>query len=342
MPEPSQPSRSNGAPAHDSGKDLDNLTAFLVADLQYFGQSLLENERIGEGRFRFLSALITAVSAGLVALYTANAGMKDEPKELIVTGALIGLILFGFLTYVRMLHRDRVSEGYKKDLDYIRCLLRTKLPLQKYDVLPHEPATMRGFKKLKAGYAQTVGVVFSFLAAVLLFYCLHLFLSVGVWISSGTSAVVLVCLSYITIAIANHNKEVAKEDARGGQLLMSSPSEYFRAGAGAVIIKERYLVLAFRRSSTDDDVWQCPQGGLNAGEDPLEAAYREVSEETGIRKRDLKHLGSYPEPLAYELPPHDWSEKTGRGQVHHWYFFEFRGSYNAVDVSSGGEFRAYK
>jgi len=122
---------------------------------------------------------------------------------------------------------------------------------------------------------------------------------------------------------------------------MSSPSEYFRAGAGAVIVKDRDLVLAFKRTDTDDDVWQCPQGGLRVGEEPLEAAYREISEETQIRQKDLKFLGSYPEPLAYELPPGDWSEKTGRGQVHHWFFFEFCGSDNAINVSSGGEFRAW-
>ena len=123
---------------------------------------------------------------------------------------------------------------------------------------------------------------------------------------------------------------------------MSAPTEYFRAGAGAVILKDRTLVLAFKRTDTDADVWQCPQGGLNASEEPLEAAYREVTEETGIRKRDLKHLGSYPEPLAYELPPCDWSEKTGRGQVHHWFFFEFLGNDNAINVNSGGEFRAWQ
>jgi putative (di)nucleoside polyphosphate hydrolase len=123
---------------------------------------------------------------------------------------------------------------------------------------------------------------------------------------------------------------------------MSLPAEYFRAGAGAVIVKNRDLVLAFKRTDTDDDAWQCPQGGLNAGEEPLETAYREIAEETGIRRTELKLLGSYPEPLAYELPPDNWSKKSGRGQVHRWYFFEFRGSDNAVNVDSSGEFRAWQ
>jgi len=213
MSESGQQSKPNGANADDPRKDLDNLTTFLVADLQYFGQALRENERLGEDRFRFFSTLLTAVGAGLVALYTANAGMKDESIELIVTGALIGLILFGLLTYVRMLHRDRVSEEYKKDLDYIRCQLRTKLPLQKYDV-PRPATTMGIFGILKAGYAQTVGIVFSFLVAVLLFFCLHLFIKFGVLISLGTAAWAFVYLSISTIAIAYCNKEVAKKDAR--------------------------------------------------------------------------------------------------------------------------------
>jgi hypothetical protein len=210
MPEQSQDPGSNGAAAENSGEDLDNLTTFLVADLKYFGQAHLENERTGEGRFRFFSTLITAVGAGLVALYTAKDAINEEPAEPIVTGALLGLVLFGLLTYVRMLHRDRVSEGYKQDLDHIRCQLRTKLSLLNYEEKPHRPTTMRELEILKAGYAQTVGVMFSFLAAVLLFYCLHQLMSVGAWISLGPVAVVFACLAIITIVMAYFNKEVAK------------------------------------------------------------------------------------------------------------------------------------
>ena len=43
-----------------------------------------------------------------------------------------------------------------------------------------------------------------------------------------------------------------------------------------------------------------------------------------------------------ELPRKYRSEKTGRGQVHCWFFFEFRGSDNAINVNYGGEFREWQ
>ena len=52
---------------------------------------------------------------------------------------------------------------------------------------------------------------------------------------------------------------------------MSMPEEYFRAGAGAVVINDRGLVLALERADIPG-AWQLPQGGLDAGEEPLDAA----------------------------------------------------------------------
>jgi putative (di)nucleoside polyphosphate hydrolase len=84
------------------------------------------------------------------------------------------------------------------------------------------------------------------------------------------------------------------------------------------------------------------QGGLEASEEPLRAALREIAEETGIAETDLELLEAYPEPLVYELPASARSEKTGRGQVQYWFLFRFRGSDNTIDIKSGGEFHAWK
>lgn len=122
---------------------------------------------------------------------------------------------------------------------------------------------------------------------------------------------------------------------------MRSPSQYFRAGAGSVIINDKGLVLAMERADLPG-AWQLPQGGIEADEEPLQTALREIFEETGIPENDLEFLDSYPEPLVYELPAIAWSEKTGRGQVQYWFLFRFTGSDDAIDVKSGGEFRAWK
>jgi len=98
-------------------------------------------------------------------------------------------------------------------------------------------------------------------------------------------------------------------------------------------------VLAFERSDMPNQ-WQMPQGGLKKHEEPLEAAYREIEEETGLRSSQLKLVGSCPEPLAYELPTHAMNRKTGRGQVQYWFLFKLRKSNFELDPSQSREFRA--
>jgi putative (di)nucleoside polyphosphate hydrolase len=122
---------------------------------------------------------------------------------------------------------------------------------------------------------------------------------------------------------------------------MKKPAEYFRAGAGAVIIDGKGMVLALERTAIRG-AWQLPQGGLKKGEEPLDAAYREIEEETGIVKGDLELLATAPEPLVYELPPGGRSDKTGRGQVQYWFLFRFHGSDGSINVERGGEFRAWR
>ena len=84
-------------------------------------------------------------------------------------------------------------------------------------------------------------------------------------------------------------------------------------------------VLAIERADIAG-AWQLPQGGLEADEEPLRGAIREVAEETGIHEDDLKFLKACPELLVYELPPDARSKKTGRGQVLYWFLFRFRGN----------------
>jgi putative (di)nucleoside polyphosphate hydrolase len=122
---------------------------------------------------------------------------------------------------------------------------------------------------------------------------------------------------------------------------MKRPAEYFRAGVGAVIIDGRGLVLALERAGIAG-AWQFPQGGLKSGEEPLDAAYREIAEETGIAGGGLELLESAPEPLAYELPLQARSVKTGRGQVQYWFLFRLHGDENAINVVRGGEFRDWQ
>ena len=99
-------------------------------------------------------------------------------------------------------------------------------------------------------------------------------------------------------------------------------------------------VLAIERADIAG-AWQLPQGGLEAGEEPLRGAIREVAEETGIRERDLKYLKACSELLVYELPPDARSKKTGRGQVLYWFLFRLRGN-SKQKASRNSETRGWR
>ena len=120
---------------------------------------------------------------------------------------------------------------------------------------------------------------------------------------------------------------------------MKRPAKYFRAGVGAVIADKDGRVLALERSDYRG-AWQLPQGGIEKKELPLEAAYREIEEETGLKAGAVKLVGQYPELLAYELPPKAQSKKTGMGQVQYWYFFMVKKTPGTKPRPPKGEFRA--
>ena len=80
-----------------------------------------------------------------------------------------------------------------------------------------------------------------------------------------------------------------------------------RPSAGGIIInKEGEIVLVEQHGNS----WSFPKGGIEAGESELDAAVREIYEETGLKNVDLvENLGSYE---RYSLGP------DGVGEVSEW------------------------
>lgn len=103
-----------------------------------------------------------------------------------------------------------------------------------------------------------------------------------------------------------------------------SGNVYFRAGVGLLVRNEIGHVLALERTDVPG-AWQAPQGGLGAGERPIEAAERELYEETGVRWDAVALVDEYPGWLAYELPAGARSAKTGMGQVQKWFLLDAGG-----------------
>jgi len=79
--------------------------------------------------------------------------------------------------------------------------------------------------------------------------------------------------------------------------------------------------------------WQMPQGGIDEGEDPREAAFRELEEETGTRKATI--IAETPGWLTYDLPEEALGKALKgkyRGQRQKWYVMRFEGSDSDIDI----------
>ncbi len=103
------------------------------------------------------------------------------------------------------------------------------------------------------------------------------------------------------------------------------------------------LVFIGRRSSGPEHidathVWQMPQGGIDAGEDPWRAARRELYEETSIRS--VERLGEIGDWLAYDIPPDIIGQAWGgryRGQTQKWFALRFTGNEAEINIAAPGE-----
>lgn len=83
-----------------------------------------------------------------------------------------------------------------------------------------------------------------------------------------------------------------------------SPEKKYRQSATVIIANRKNQVLICERVQSMYGGVQTVQGGIDSGESPQEAAYRELSEEVGLIERDLFDLHG---PLGWTWK-YDWPE----------------------------------
>ena len=120
---------------------------------------------------------------------------------------------------------------------------------------------------------------------------------------------------------------------------MDSYKSKYRPCVGIMLINNGGLVWIGERmmsqsNQTDQLLWQMPQGGIDDGEKPLNAAKRELYEETSVSS--ISVMAEAQEWLTYEIPSEIGNRKTWnkkyKGQCQRWFAFRFDGDDSEIDI----------
>ncbi len=119
----------------------------------------------------------------------------------------------------------------------------------------------------------------------------------------------------------------------------------YRPNVGIILCNAKNEVFWGKRIR--EHSWQFPQGGIDKGESPEQAMYRELYEEVGLQSHHVHILGRSKNWLRYEVPSH-WIKREWRssykGQKQIWFLLRLVGRDCDVSLRASGhpEFDAWR
>lgn len=121
---------------------------------------------------------------------------------------------------------------------------------------------------------------------------------------------------------------------RGGKRRQVQTAKY-RRGVGIMLVNARNEIFMARRNDVPGEVWQMPQGGIDRGETPGQAALRELKEEIGTNRAEI--IAESKRWLYYDLPA-ELAQKAWhgrwRGQCQKWFVMRFTGKDDEINLAT--------
>ena len=109
----------------------------------------------------------------------------------------------------------------------------------------------------------------------------------------------------------------------------------YRDGVGVILLNKDNKVFVAKRIDNSKNFWQMPQGGKNKGEKNLDAALRELCEETSIK--NVTMIKEIEGTISYNLPKNllgiIWKGKY-KGQIQKWFIMKFNGKDDEINLKT--------
>jgi putative (di)nucleoside polyphosphate hydrolase len=111
----------------------------------------------------------------------------------------------------------------------------------------------------------------------------------------------------------------------------------YRPCVGVMLANAQGELFVGQRIDNETPAWQMPQGGIDAGETPRDAALRELREETGVTAELVTIEAETDDWLTYDLPhdivPRIWKGRF-KGQCQKWILMRFHGRDDQIDIAT--------
>jgi 8-oxo-dGTP pyrophosphatase MutT (NUDIX family) len=260
----------------------------LLADHKYLCESFWKNEETGEKRVQFFITLVTAVLAAIATMLTM---FGDENTDTFFTAiilfSLFALFSFGVVTLLRILKRNEVSDGYKKDIDDIRQRFKDFYDdigiLSGYEPFKGTSEKISPFRRI-GGLSYSVAVINGLILSASSFVVTYDVLPGPAW-----GQLLLIVLITFAAGIYCQFHYVRKSDIRSKKKLAATRITH----AGGIVVKMHNGTPRFLLVSTEafPSKWVFPKGHIEHGESPEDAAVREVKEEANVDARIMAPLG---------------------------------------------------